>query len=89
MDKNSGPLRVGSSEYLSRGYEIYDDSDNIQGIKRQRVRWLGHVVRMIKYTPALKVFVEVSASEIRGRIRAPLGWNDKIEIGLAVLDTTA
>lgn len=36
-------------------YELYDDNDIVPRIKKQRLRWLGHVARIDKNTPASKV----------------------------------
>ncbi|XP_050339022.1 uncharacterized protein LOC126765340 isoform X2 [Bactrocera neohumeralis] len=49
LRKIFGPLRVSHGEYRIRWndelYEIYDDIDIVQRIKRQRLHWLGQVVR--------------------------------------------
>ena len=37
-------------------YDIYDDIDVVKRIKIQRVRWLGHVLRMDSSNPVRKVF---------------------------------
>ncbi|XP_049315624.1 uncharacterized protein LOC125779109 [Bactrocera dorsalis] len=87
LRKIYGPLRVGHGEYRIRWndelYEIYDDIDIVA--KRQRLRWLGHVVRMDENTPALKVFDAVPAAGSRGRGRPPLRWKDQVEKDLASL----
>ncbi|WP_215796742.1 hypothetical protein, partial [Vibrio anguillarum] len=50
LRKIYGPLNIGNGEYRRRWndelYDLYDDIDIVQRIKRQRLRWLGHVVRM-------------------------------------------
>lgn len=54
-----GPVRVGE-DYRSRMnhelYELYADINVVQRIAIQRLRWLGHVVRMDEEAPAKKVF---------------------------------
>lgn len=58
--------------------ELYADIDIVQRIKRQRLRWLGHVVRMYESTPALKVFGAVPAGGSNGKGRNALRWKDQI-----------
>ena len=89
LRKIFGPLHVGNGEYRRRWndelYELYDDIDIAQRIKIQRLRWLGHVVRMDTNAPALKVFDAVPAGGSRGRGRPPLRWKDQVEKDLASL----
>lgn len=50
LRKIYSPLNIGNGEYRRRGddelYQRYDDIDIVLRIKRQRLRWLAHVVRM-------------------------------------------
>ena len=89
LRKIYGPLRVGNGEYRRRWndelYELYNDMDIVQRIKVQRLRWLGHVVRMDTDVPALKVFDSKPAGGSRGRGRPPLRWKDQVEKDLASL----
>ncbi|XP_054085666.1 LINE-1 retrotransposable element ORF2 protein isoform X1 [Zeugodacus cucurbitae] len=89
LRKIYGPQNIGNGEYRRRWndelYELYDDIDIVQRIKRQRLRWLGHVVRMDENTPALKVFDAVPAGGSRGRGRPPLRWRDQVESDLVTL----
>ena len=85
LRKIFGPLHVGNGEYRDELYELYDDIDIAQRIKIQRLRWLGHVVRMDTNAPALKVFDAVPAGGSRGRGRPPLRWKDQVEKDLTSL----
>ena len=85
-----GPLRIGNCEYRSRWNdelnEIYGNVDIVQRFKRQRLRWLGHIVRMDENTHALKVFDAVLIGGRRGTRRPPLHWLNQVEKDLATLD---
>ena len=89
LRKIYGPLRVGDGEYRRRFndelYELYNDIDIVQRIKIQRLRWLGHVVRMDRNAPALKIFNAGRDAGNRGRGRPPLRWKDQVEKDLASL----
>ncbi|XP_054089974.1 putative uncharacterized transposon-derived protein F52C9.6 isoform X1 [Zeugodacus cucurbitae] len=89
LRKIYGPQNNGNGEYRRRWndelYELYDDIDIVQRIKRQRLRWLGHVVRMDENTPAMNVFDAVPAGGSRGRGRPPLRWRDQVESDLVTL----
>ena len=37
-------------------YKMYNDANVAKKIKIQRLRWLGHVVRMVESNPTRKVF---------------------------------
>ncbi|XP_054086050.1 putative uncharacterized transposon-derived protein F52C9.6 isoform X2 [Zeugodacus cucurbitae] len=93
LRKIYGPLNIGNGEYRRRWndelYDLYDDIDIVQRIKRQRLRWLGHVVRMEENTPALKVFDAVPAGGSRGRGRPPLRWKDQVQSDLASLGVSS
>ena len=87
LRKIFGPVRVGE-DYRSRMnhelYELYADIDVVQRIAIQRLRWLGHVVRMDEEAPAKKVFEgEVQGSRRRGR--PLLRWKDQVEETLCSL----
>ena len=54
-----GPVRVGDDfriRFNSDLYELLNDMEVVQRINIQRLRWLGHVVRMKEDIPAERVF---------------------------------
>ena len=66
LRKIFGPVRVGNDFHIrfnSELYELLNDIDVVQHINIQRLRWLGHVVRMVEDAPARRVFDDL-ASEI-------------------------
>ena len=59
LPKIFGPVRVGDDfriRFNSELYELLNDMDVVQRINIQRLRWLGHVVRMEEDAPARRVF---------------------------------
>ena len=80
LRKIFGPIRVGADFRLRMNhelYELYADIDINQRIKQQRLRWLGHVVRMEEHVPARKVFEGVVPGK-RRRGAARLRWKDQV-----------
>ena len=59
-------------------YGLYGDIDIVKRIKIQRLRWLGHVVRMEESTPARKVFESEPGGGSRRRGRPNLRWGDQV-----------
>lgn len=58
-----------SKEVVDLKFELgkvceYGNINIVQQIKKQQLRWLGHVVRMDMKTPALKVFEKFLNSEL-------------------------
>ena len=71
-----GPVRISDEfriRFNSELYELLNDIDVMQRINIQRLRWLGHVVRLEEDAPAERVFDE----EICGR--SCIRWKDQIE----------
>ena len=73
LRKIFGPLRVGDDFRIRTNdelYELYNDMDVVQRVNVQRLRWVGHVVRMDDEAPAKRVFdAEVGGRRRRGRPR--------------------
>ena len=69
-------MRVGDDfriRFNSELYELLNDMDVVQHINIQRLRWLGHVVRMEEDAPARRVFdAGICGSRRRGRPAAAL-----------------
>ena len=65
-----GPVRVGDDfriRFNSELYELLNDIDVMQRINIQRLRWLGHVIRMEENGPARRVFdASICRSQRRG-----------------------
>lgn len=82
LRKIFGPICV-DGEYARRMnhqlYELYDDVDLVRRVKIQRLRWLGHVVRMDEETPARKVFDSAPSGGQRRRGRPFIRWRDQVE----------
>ncbi|XP_043064519.1 uncharacterized protein LOC122320475 [Drosophila ficusphila] len=80
LRKIFGPVCVGDTYRIRWNhelYELYDDIDVVSRINIQRLRWLGHVVRMEEVAPARKVFeAVVSGQRRRGRPR--IRWQDQV-----------
>ena len=90
LRKIFGPVRVGDDYRIRMNhelYELYDDIDLVQRITTQRLRWLGHVVRMDEEAPAKKVF-ETKVKGQRRRGRPCLRWIDQVEEALTALGET-
>jgi len=66
-------------------YELYGDIDIVKRIKIQRLRWLGHVVRMEDSTPARKVFESEPGGGSRRRGRPNLRWTDQVSKDVSTL----
>ena len=69
----------------TRLYDIYDDLDVVKRIKIQRIRWLGHVVRMDSSNPVRKVFESEPGGGYRRQGRAPLRWPKQVDENLRTL----
>lgn len=85
-----GPLRVGDDYRIRTNrelYELYEDVDIVKRITTQRLRWLGHVVRMDENSPAKKVF-EGRVWGDRRQGRPCLRWKDQVEQNLSQLGVT-
>ncbi|XP_043063419.1 uncharacterized protein LOC122319764 [Drosophila ficusphila] len=80
LRKIFGPVCVGDTYRIKWNhelYELYDDIDVVSRMNIQRLRWLGHVVRMEEVAPARKVFeAVVSGQRRRGRPR--IRWQDQV-----------
>ena len=79
LRKIFGPGRVGDDfriRFNSELYELLNDMDIVQRINIQRLRWLGHVVRMEKNAPA-----GICGSRRRGP--PCIRWKDQIEEALS------
>jgi len=66
-------------------YELYGDIDVVKRIKIQRLRWLGHVVRMEESNPARKVFESEPGGGSRRRGRPNLRWTDQVRNNITTL----
>ena len=59
LRKIFAPVQVGDDfriRFNSKPYELLNDTDVVQRINNQRLRWPGHVVRMEENAPARRVF---------------------------------
>ncbi|XP_062141894.1 uncharacterized protein LOC133849872 [Drosophila sulfurigaster albostrigata] len=80
LRKIFGPVRIGDDFRIRMNhelYELYDDVDVVRRITIQRLRWLGHVVRMDEESPAQKVFEARVDYGRRRRGRPNLRWKDQ------------
>ena len=59
--------------------DIYDDIDVVKRIKIQRLRWLGHVLRMDSSNPVREVFESKSASGSRRKGRPRQRWAKQVD----------
>ena len=81
LRKIFGPIRIGNDYRIRTNqelYELFNDMDIAQRINIQRLRWLGHVVRMDEYAPAKRVF-DAAVHGSRRRGRPCLRWKDQVE----------
>ncbi|XP_060665808.1 uncharacterized protein LOC132798106, partial [Drosophila nasuta] len=88
LRKIFGPVRIGDDFRIRMNhelYELYDDVDVVRRITIQRLRWLGHVVRMDEESPAQKVFEARVDYGRRRRGRPNLRWKDQVEQELNLL----
>lgn len=69
-------------------YELFGDIDIVRRVKLQRLRWLGHVVRMDEQAPARRVFESVPNGGARRRGRPNLRWRDQVLDNVAALGTS-
>lgn len=87
LRKIFGPVCVGE-DYRIRWndelYELYNDVDVAKRMNVQRLRWLGHVVRMDEEAPARKVFDAVVGGQ-RRRGRPRLRWKSQVTDALSSL----
>ena len=84
-------MRVGNDfriRFNSQLYELFKDIDVVERINIQRLRWLGHVVRIEEDAPERRVFDAV-ISESRRSGRPCIRWKDQIEEALSWIDVTA
>ena len=88
LRKIYGPICV-EGEYRCRMnhelYELYADIDIVKRIKIQRLRWLGHCVRMSEDAPAKKSFEYEPGDGSRRRGRPKLRWKDQVEEDISKL----
>ena len=87
LRKIFGPICVGGNYRIRWNhelYELYGDIDVVKGISLQRLRWLGHVVRMDEEAPARKAFDAVVGGQ-RRRGRPRLRWKDQTTEALSAL----
>ena len=69
------------------GDELLNDMDVVQRINIQRLRWLGHVVRMKKDAPARWVFdADIYGSWRRGQLY--IRWKNQIETAVKSIGVT-
>ena len=90
LRKIFGPVRIGVEYRIRMNHELYElfaDMDIMQRIKIQRLRWLGHVVRMDENAPASKVF-ERKLQGTRRRGAQRLRWKDQVLSDLSALGVT-
>ena len=83
-------MRVGDDfriRFNSELYELLNDMDVVQRINIQRLRWLGHVVRMEEDAPARRVF-DAGICGSRRRGRPCIRWKDQIEEALSSIGVT-
>jgi hypothetical protein len=79
---DSGVWRIRWNHEL---YGLYGDIDIVKLTKTQRLRRLGHVVRMEESTPARKVFDSEPGGGSRRRGRPNLRWGDQVLQDVATL----
>ena len=60
-------------------YQVFSDIDMVRSIELQRLRWLGHVVRMDEYDPAQKAYTSEPADGSRRRGRPRIRWKNQVE----------
>ena len=81
LRKIYGPI-FADGEYRRRMnselYNLYNDVEIVSRVKLQRLRWLGHVVRMDEEAPARKVFETAPSGGSRRRGRPFLRWRDQV-----------
>ena len=80
----SDDFRIGFNNEL---YELLNDMDVVQRINIQRLRWLGHVVRIEEDAPARRVF-DAGICESRQRGQPCIRWKDQIEEALSSIGVT-
>ena len=80
IGKIFGPVCVGDDfriRHNSELYELLNDMAVVQRINIQRLRWLGHVIRMEEDAPARQVF-DTGVYGSRRRERPCIRWKDQI-----------
>ena len=88
--KNFDPVRVGDdfrSRYNSELCELLNDMDVMQRFNIQRLRWLGHVVRVEEYASARRIF-DAAIYGSQRRQRPCIRWKDQIEDALSSIGVT-
>ena len=90
LRKIFGPVRVGDDfriRFNSELYELPNDMDVVQRINIQRLRWLGHVVRLEEDASARRVF-DAGIYGRRRKGRSCIRWKDQIEEALLSIGVT-
>ena len=64
-------------------YQLFSDIDIVRRIELQRLRWLGHVVRMDEDAPAQKAYKSEPAYGSRRRERRRIRWKVQVEGNIA------
>jgi len=88
LRKIFGPINVNGvwgQRHNRELYELYDETDLVTWIKIQRLRWLGHVVRMNDDAPARAVF-DSNPEGRRRRGRPHLRWKDGVQSDVRMLN---
>lgn len=88
LRKILGPTNVNGvwrQRYNHELYELYDDVDLVKRVRINRLRWLGHLVRMENNTPA-KVVFDSGPEGKRRRGRPNLRWKDGVEADVRLLN---
>ena len=74
-----GPICEGAtwrSRYNEELYHLYDETDLVTTVRIARLRWAGHIVRMMVNIPCKKITLD--KPEGRRRVgRQNLGWSDE------------
>ena len=73
--------------FNSELYELLNDMDVVQRINIQRLRWLGHVVRMQEDAPVRRVF-DAGICGRRRTGRPCIRWKDQIEEAVSSIGIT-
>ena len=90
LRKIFGLVRVGDDfriRFNSELYELLKDMDVVQRINIQRLRWLGHVVRMEDDAPARRVF-DAGICGSRRIGRPCIRWKEQVEEALSSIGVT-
>ena len=91
LRKLFGPVQVDIGEYRSRyNHELNDliNGHNIRFIKAQRIKWLGHIIRMPE-TSTVRRVLEAKPGGKRRRGRPRKRWLDAVEDDLGLMRVTS